>query len=47
MAWAAVVTEPKPLFVEDLATARGTDDGVGRRRVEADDRPLAFAPLSQ
>jgi hypothetical protein len=47
VAGAAVATGPKPLFEEDLAAARGADDGVGRRRVEADDRALAFAALSQ
>jgi hypothetical protein len=47
VAGAAVTAEPEPLFVEDLAAARGADDGVGRRRVEADDRALAFAALSQ
>lgn len=47
VAGGGVVAQPQPLFVGDLAAARRADDGVGRRRVEADDRPLAFAPLSQ
>jgi len=47
VARAAVVAEPEPLFVEDLAPARGADGGVGGRGVEADDRALAFTALSQ
>jgi len=47
VARAAVVAEPKPLFVEDLLAARRADRRVGGGGVEADDRALAFGALSQ
>jgi hypothetical protein len=42
-----VIGQPEQLLVEHLAAAHGADGGVGGRRVEADDRTLAFDSLSQ